>query len=212
MIPSAPGRRGDLGMCDVFKKMPRWLVASAVALLMVFLLNWPAGSVEWAAWVQAFGSIGAIVAMGHIFYAQRKAEQVNAERVAQLERLRTAEQVQRVAYWSVEAIKGAMESRECGGAHQGLPFRSERLDQLRAMLERMAESSGGDVIALAALALGNNLNKTYLNYEHFDEQHRDAWLASMERCIQESETMYQNILAYEQQLSEACDKFKQHAS
>lgn len=41
---------------------PRWAKAGVGVMLTIFALNWPASGTEWAAWVQAFGSIGAIIA------------------------------------------------------------------------------------------------------------------------------------------------------
>lgn len=41
------------------KDWPCWAKVGAGVILAIFVLNWPSGS-EWAAWVQAFGSIGAI--------------------------------------------------------------------------------------------------------------------------------------------------------
>lgn len=40
--------------------------------LVVFILNWPSSSVEWAAWAQAFGSIGAVGAAVFVMNTQRK--------------------------------------------------------------------------------------------------------------------------------------------
>ena len=42
------------------KDWPCWAKVGAGVMLAIFVLNWPSGS-EWAAWVQAFGSIEAIV-------------------------------------------------------------------------------------------------------------------------------------------------------
>ncbi|WP_417276132.1 hypothetical protein [Castellaniella sp.] len=44
-----------------FKNIPCWVKVASVVLVAVFLLNWPADSGQWAAWVQAFGSVLALV-------------------------------------------------------------------------------------------------------------------------------------------------------
>lgn len=49
------------------KDWPCWAKAGAAVMLAVFVLNWPSTSSEWAVWVQAFGSIGAILGAVYLF-------------------------------------------------------------------------------------------------------------------------------------------------
>lgn len=56
------------------KSWPCWAKVVAVIGLVVFIFNWPSSSVEWAAWVQAFGSIGAVVAAIFIMKHQSRAQ------------------------------------------------------------------------------------------------------------------------------------------
>ena len=42
------------------KKLPCWVKVIAAIFAVVFVCNWPSSSGEWAAWMQAFGVIGAI--------------------------------------------------------------------------------------------------------------------------------------------------------
>lgn len=42
------------------KRQPRWLISAAGLVLIIFLLNLPDGSSEWASWIQAIGAIAAI--------------------------------------------------------------------------------------------------------------------------------------------------------
>lgn len=52
-----------------------------VALCVAFALHYPDGSAEWAAWIQAFGSVAAIVGAGWIARGQlREAQRVEEER------------------------------------------------------------------------------------------------------------------------------------
>lgn len=44
-----------------FKNWPCWTKVAAAIGLVVFVLNWPSSSGEWAAWVQAVGTIGAVI-------------------------------------------------------------------------------------------------------------------------------------------------------
>ena len=63
-------------------QQPLWLFAALFAALMVaFAANLPANPSDWAAWVQAFGSIGAIVATAMV-----AVHQINTERKAASER------------------------------------------------------------------------------------------------------------------------------
>ncbi|MDR6600983.1 hypothetical protein J2732_001966 [Achromobacter deleyi] len=62
----------------------RALLAGGVALLVgVFLWKFPHGSSEWASWVQAFGTIGAIAGAFHVGAAQAKSAQETALLVEQ---------------------------------------------------------------------------------------------------------------------------------
>lgn len=52
------------------KDWPCWTKVSIAVGLVVFMLNWPTNSGEWAAWIQAFGSIGAIAGAVWVFSKQ----------------------------------------------------------------------------------------------------------------------------------------------
>jgi len=47
---------------DELKKLPCWAKVAAAIMLVVFAFNYPANSSEWAAWVQALGTIAAVCA------------------------------------------------------------------------------------------------------------------------------------------------------
>ncbi len=53
-----------------FKDWPCWGKVAIAVGLAVFVLNWPTNSGEWAAWIQAFGSIGAIAGAVWVFSKQ----------------------------------------------------------------------------------------------------------------------------------------------
>lgn len=52
---------------EVLKKLPCWLLIVSAALVVVLIFNAPSTSSDWAAWVQAVGSILAI-ASGFVFH------------------------------------------------------------------------------------------------------------------------------------------------
>lgn len=54
------------------KDWPCWAKTGAAVGLAVFVLNWPTSSSEWAAWVQALGSIGAILGAVYLFDKDKK--------------------------------------------------------------------------------------------------------------------------------------------
>lgn len=56
------------------KKLPCWAKIAVVVGLIAFILNWPTSSSEWAAWVQAFGSIGAVFIAIFVMNLQHKRE------------------------------------------------------------------------------------------------------------------------------------------
>jgi len=62
------------------KGWPCWAKIGIVVGLAVFVLNWPSTSSEWAAWVQAFGSIGAIVGAVWLSDKERRSYSANLER------------------------------------------------------------------------------------------------------------------------------------
>lgn len=63
-------------MCRFLKRQPCWLLAGALALLLIFALNWPSGSAEWAAWIQAVGSILAIGSGFALHIWQKRADKL----------------------------------------------------------------------------------------------------------------------------------------
>lgn len=52
------------------KSLPCWAKIGIAVLVTVFFFNFPRSSSEWAAWVQAYGSIGAVVAAIFIMKSQ----------------------------------------------------------------------------------------------------------------------------------------------
>lgn len=67
------------------KDWPCWAKIGVAVGLAIFVLNWPSTSSEWAAWVQAFGSIGAIAAAIYIMRFQSELSRKEAKEKELLE-------------------------------------------------------------------------------------------------------------------------------
>lgn len=81
------------------KKFQGWVVLTIMIVVLVvgvFVWQFPKTSSEWAAWVQAFGSIAAIVGAVYVGYSQTKITHHNNIRLAQIE-----EQGRRSCYFEV---------------------------------------------------------------------------------------------------------------
>lgn len=161
---------------------------------------------SWAAWVQAIGSIAAIFATGAFFLVQRREERKKDEDNLLLKNTRSAQRAQAVAFWSLEAMRDAIASREGGGPSNGLPFRPERLDHFREMMERIAETTEDYAVTQIALAVCNKLNEAYNDYVCFQQQYFDIYLDAMARRVNETQSMYDRMIAYQNKLEEQCAK------
>lgn len=54
------------------RNMPCWAKIGIAVGCVIFILNWPKSSSDWAAWVQAFGSIGAVFIAIFVMNLQHK--------------------------------------------------------------------------------------------------------------------------------------------
>jgi hypothetical protein len=153
-----------------------------------------------AAWVQAIGSILAIAVTALIFWKQSAAERRRASEAAFAKRLSDVRRAQAVTFWAVEAIGKGAESRELGGAGNGLPFRPARLDHLRQMLEQIAQSSDDNPTSLALLMICHNLDDAFITYTQFPDQYRDVEVKALYRIRKEAQDNYDRIVAYQQRL------------
>lgn len=69
-------KKGGVVVCDFFKRQPCWLLIGGLVLLIVFLLNQPSGSAEWAMWAQALGTISAVVSGFALNASNRRQERL----------------------------------------------------------------------------------------------------------------------------------------
>lgn len=75
-------------MCKFLSRQPCLVIAVTVIFFLIFILNFPTGSAEWAAWIQAVGSILAIGSGFALHLWQRRADEIYSLR--QIEKALTA--------------------------------------------------------------------------------------------------------------------------
>jgi hypothetical protein len=115
---------------------------------------------DWAAWVQAVGSVAAIMVSFFLFQRQREHEIQQGRDDELARRARAIAAVQDVAYWSLEAIDQCIRHKN---GELGILTSAEltpRLDELRDMFNRFVDPSAERVIVTAALFFGNALQET----------------------------------------------------
>lgn len=182
--------------------MPWWLICyvSAVVAAMViatvqsvFCLD----AAAWASWVQAIGSIAAIGATGWLFLAQRASEQKREADAELARKLTAARRAQAVTFWAVEAIGRGAESRDGGGPDMGLPFRVERLDHLRQMLERIAETAEDNASSVALLAVCRNLNEAYVTYTQLPGIYREIEIKALYSLKTDTQQLLDRLIEYQ---------------
>lgn len=78
MIPSAPWWRGE-GINVRPKEIPCSIRVAGAVLAVIFLLNWPQDSGQWAVWVQAFGAILALAIAVHLSAQERATRRLERE-------------------------------------------------------------------------------------------------------------------------------------
>lgn len=143
-------------------------------------------SKEWAAWVQAIGSIGAILMTGYVFRRERAVEKSRTHITEQRIRCEMIEQLKGLADLAIKEMIRAYENKGHGGASAGLPFRSERLDQLREMVEKMAFINYQPVLSRLALELSDKIHQMHLSHLNFLPAHTEICLSGMYRLIEEA--------------------------
>lgn len=112
------------------------LCLSACAALFVTGLTHGLGKSDWAAWVQAVGSILAIIVAFWIAQAQqRKTAKLEDDRCMR-EQFQKTVTLCTLANWAISAMKRALEHAETGGAHGTSAFNPGRLDHERELLQK----------------------------------------------------------------------------
>ncbi|MGO3843473.1 MAG: hypothetical protein ACTJHY_12625 [Alcaligenes pakistanensis] len=139
-----------------------------------------------AAWVQALGSIGAILMTGYIFHRERAFESKRVRMIEQRIRSEMTEQLRSLSDLAIKEMIRAYENKGHGGASAGLPFRSERLDQLREMVEKMAFIKYQPVLSGLALELSDKIHQMHLSHLNFLPAHTEICLSGMYRLIEEA--------------------------
>ncbi|AKU21196.1 hypothetical protein ACZ75_06600 [Massilia sp. NR 4-1] len=137
----------------------RWLILYALGAL-----GW--GTPDWAAWVQAVGSIAAIVGAFLISHqqhmkaqaaekARQKAEQKKAEDTELHARTLAAKNVVQVGSHAMEMLRGLVDSRQVDKPAWETEKYEARADQLRSILDACVAPGTDHVTAVAALAISH---------------------------------------------------------
>lgn len=164
----------------------------------------PTDSGSAASWVQAVGSVLAIIATAILFMAQQRADRRSVADAALLNKRISISKVEAIAWWSVEAMRDAIASRRGGPRWTGLPFRPERFDQLRSMMERVVEATDVHAVSLIALAVCNRLNEAHNAYVGYVENRFSVSVDALKKCEHDTQEMLDRIVDYHQKVVNEC--------
>lgn len=167
--------------------------------------NWAGlDSSAWASWVQAVGSVAAIMASFFLFSRQREHEQQEGRDNELARRTRAVAAIQDVAYWALEAMEECIEHKK---GMRGIRPESDlfqRLDELRELLNRFVDPAADRVIVIAAMSIGDALLKTKndLPYPFMDRD--DDGIARMTARNGEVRLMHERLIGMQQALQQKC--------
>lgn len=145
--------------------------------------NWqPMTISDWGTWAGAIGTIAAVLASFFLFRRQREHELARA-RDADLEKKTNAVQtVHDVLFWSIETVNKCIDIREGQFRSGEAPDVSNRLDELRVLLDRFVTPDADRICALTALFFSNALIETKGDYRiPYDYQNDFVTVRMVER-------------------------------
>lgn len=153
-------------------------------------------SKDWAAWVQAFGSIGAISMTGFVFNKERKIEAHRAKSIEDRKRKEMIEQLKKLADFSIKEMAQACDHRMCGFAPVGFSFRPARLDQLRTLIENLAVQNFQSEVTGLALDLCDKIHEIYIAHENFEPGYEDECSKWMRELLRQARKIRVRLDSY----------------
>lgn len=149
--------------------------------LLTFLFGYgpPWWSQEASGWAQAIGSVIAICSSFYLFKRERDHEKKKEAADDLLRRTRSVQAIQDVAFHSIGAVYRCIESCKQQPPSQNLASDIDRIDELRAMLDRFVDPRSERIVNLTAMLFSNALYDTKTDYQLPIERRDDALLTKM---------------------------------
>ncbi|MEX0142028.1 hypothetical protein MRBLMS1_002871 [Massilia sp. LMS1-1-1.1] len=151
-------------------KLAAFAICGAIGISAVLISKTISPS-EWAAWVQAVGSIAALLITGGLFLLQREVEDQKAEDARLQSRTIAAQNVTSVAFQAVQAMSDAANEHEAATEHGAFEESATRLDHLRAVLDSFITPATDHVCVTASLHLGLLLTQARADFQNHNHNY-----------------------------------------
>lgn len=112
------------------------LALSGFAMLVGIGLSQGLGKSDWAAWVQAIGSILAIIVAFYIAQAQQRKTAKTEDDQSLRDQLQKAKTLFLLANWAIGTMERGLHHAETDGGHGTSTFTPSRLDHERELLQK----------------------------------------------------------------------------
>lgn len=167
--------------------------------------NWAGlDSSAWASWVQAVGSVAAIMASFFLFSRQREHEQQEGRDNELARRTRAVSAVQDVCFWALDVMDECVKHKK---GMRGIRPESDltlRLDELRELINRFVDPAADRIIVISAMFIGNALlqTKNDLPYPFLDRD--DEGIVRMTDRNDELRLTHERLIRMQRALEQKC--------
>jgi hypothetical protein len=185
-----------------------WALGLLLLVATMIIIRWVVDFVTWSTldsgWAQTIGSVAAIMASFLLFSRQRKHEQQEGRDNELARRTRAVAAVQDVAYWALEAMEECVKHKEGMRGIRPESDLTQRLDELRELLNRFVDPAADRVIVIAAMFIGNALlqTKNDLPYPFLDRD--DEGIARMKDRNAELHLTHERLIRMQRALEGKC--------
>lgn len=185
-----------------------WAIGLLLTVATLLIVHWTRNSVPWnkldSGWVQAVGSVVAILVSFFFFRRQREHEHQQARDDGLLRRLLAMQTVSDVAFRALEAIERLAEKYECQFTPGITPDLMHRLPELRAILDRFAEPTADRIVVLVALTFSTALAETQDDIGVYNTNLTDHIVDRLRTRINELLAMQGRLIEQLHKLEERC--------
>ncbi len=192
----------------LLKAFSYWALGLFLFVATLLIVHWTRSTVPWekldSGWVQAVGSIAAILVSFLFFRQQRQHEQQEARDDGLLRRLLAMQTVSDVAFRAIEAIEQLAETYECEFNPGITPDVSHRLPELRTILDRFAEPTADRIVVLVALTFSTALAETQDDIKCHDRELKDYVVDRIRARINELHALQGRLITQLHNLEERC--------
>jgi hypothetical protein len=161
---------------------------------------------EWASWVQAIGSIAALLITGFLFLIQRRSEMTRALDADLFSRTLAAKNIASIAYQAVSVMDHAANEHETDTEHGVFEESAARMDHIRAILDNFVTPQTDHIASVAALQLGLFLTQASADFRNHNDAVLDHIISRSRRRVQDAERFRDRLIGHQNQLIEKCER------